>query len=217
MLDLKKHEAFEMEVLELLSKNGLLTPLIFGGGTCLRLCYGLDRYSVDFDFWIRKKAPSGYFTKIKEVLSRHYKITDHHEKHFSLLTEIKKEDYDRRLKLEIRKEMGKSKEAELNIAFSPHGNKQVRLFVFTLKQMFLNKAAALLDRKEIRDAYDLEFMAKKGRGLIKELSEERRIGLREVINSFSKKDFSVKLGSLLEAGERRYYCQNGFAILNNLL
>lgn len=66
MEELKKHEQFEIEVLKLLSDNTLLTPLIFGGGTCLRLCFGLNRYSVDLDFWIKgdidfpklKKPPS---------------------------------------------------------------------------------------------------------------------------------------------------------------
>jgi len=217
MQDLKKHEAFEMEVLELLSKNGLLTPLIFGGGTCLRLCYGLDRYSVDLDFWIKKGVTSDYFSKIKKILSQHYEITDHHEKHFSYLTEIKKEGYSRRLKLEIRKEVGETKETELSIAFSTESDKQVRLVTFTLKQMFLNKVAALLSRKEIRDAYDLEFMLKKDKSLINELTEKDRAGLKKVIAGFSKKDFSVKLGSLLEMGERRFYSQNGFTVLKNLL
>jgi len=217
MLDLKKHEEFEMEVLDLLSKNGLLAPLIFGGGTCLRLCYGLDRYSVDLDFWIKKEVPSGYFAKLKDVLSQHYQITDHHEKHFSLLTEIKKEGYDRRLKLEIRKEVGKPKQVDLSIAFSPQSSTQVRLATFTLEQMFLNKVDALLDRKEIRDAYDLEFMVKKDRGLVNELSAEQRAELKQVIQGFSKKDFSVKLGSLLDAEERRFYNESGFLVLNNLL
>lgn len=205
-----------MELLDLLSKNNLLTPLIFGGGTCLRLCYGLDRYSVDLDFWIKKEIPSGYFSKMKEVLGRHYKITDHHEKHFSLLTEIKKEGYDRKLKLEIRKETGKPKETGLNIAFSPHSTKQIRLVTFTLKQMFINKVGALSDRKEIRDAYDLEFMLKKDRNLTKELSGKQKTGLKEIISHFSKKDYTVKLGSLLEAGERKFYSANGFVTLKNL-
>ena len=217
MQDLKKHEAFEMEVLEILSKNSLLTPLIFGGGTCLRLCYGLDRYSVDLDFWVRKDVPATYFPKIRKVLSRHYEITDHHEKHFSYLTEIKKEGYNRRLKLEIRKELDPPKETELVIAFSSQSDKQVRLIAFALKQMFLNKVVALLSRKEIRDAYDLEFMLKKDKSLIKELPKEDRVELKNIVSAFSKKDFLVKLGSLLESSERKYYNENGFEILKRFL
>ena len=57
MDELKRHEIFEMEVLEKLNSGKFLEPLVFGGGTMLRLCYELDRYSVDLDFWFVKKVP----------------------------------------------------------------------------------------------------------------------------------------------------------------
>ena len=53
---LEKHEAFEIEVLDRLSSAKLLDPLVFGGGTMLRLCYELKRYSVDLDFWFVRKT-----------------------------------------------------------------------------------------------------------------------------------------------------------------
>ena len=46
----EKHEIFEMEVLEKLKNARLLDPLVFGGGSMLRLCHELNRYSVDLDF-----------------------------------------------------------------------------------------------------------------------------------------------------------------------
>ncbi len=54
MQDLIQHEQFELEVLDRLNSGRLLTNLIFGGGTMLRLCHGLDRYSVDLDFWVAR-------------------------------------------------------------------------------------------------------------------------------------------------------------------
>ena len=47
----EKHEIFEIEVLEKLKNARLLDSLVFGGGTMLRLCHELKRYSVDLDFW----------------------------------------------------------------------------------------------------------------------------------------------------------------------
>ncbi|MDH3259067.1 MAG: nucleotidyl transferase AbiEii/AbiGii toxin family protein, partial [Deltaproteobacteria bacterium] len=44
-----------MEVLEKLKNTGLLEPLVFGGGTMLRLCHELKRYSADLDFWFIKE------------------------------------------------------------------------------------------------------------------------------------------------------------------
>ena len=53
---LAKHEAFEMEVLQWLRSRGLLSPLVFGGGTMLRLCHEMPRYSIDMDFWFYKEV-----------------------------------------------------------------------------------------------------------------------------------------------------------------
>ncbi len=55
MQDLIKQEQFELEVLDRLQSGRFLDRLVFGGGTMLRLCFGLDRYSVDLDFWLLNK------------------------------------------------------------------------------------------------------------------------------------------------------------------
>jgi predicted nucleotidyltransferase component of viral defense system len=52
MQDLIKQEQFEIEVLDRLKSGRFLDNLIFTGGTMLRLCYGLNRFSVDLDFWL---------------------------------------------------------------------------------------------------------------------------------------------------------------------
>ena len=217
MIDLQKHEQFEIEVLKLLSDHQLLNPLIFGGGTCLRLCFGLNRYSVDLDFWILKEEDVNFFTKLKTVLSGKYKITDHHEKHFSFLSEISSPLYPRKLKIEIRKQKDVQEETDLSIAFSPYANQQVRLTTFTPQQMWKNKVSAFLDRAAIRDAYDLEFLFKKGYANMSSLSDDERKSMIETLDKFSTMDFTVRLGSLLEPDEREYYGKNGFKILRNAL
>ena len=52
-----RHEIFEIEVLEKMKSTKILDPLVFGGGTMLRLCHELGRYSVDLDFWFIKEIP----------------------------------------------------------------------------------------------------------------------------------------------------------------
>ena len=101
---LKLHEIFEMEVLDNLNSGKLLDPLIFIGGTMLRLCHGLNRYSVDLDFWLNKDINiKKYFSKIKDVLNQNYQIKDQVNKHYTILFEIKSDKYHRNLKIEIRK------------------------------------------------------------------------------------------------------------------
>lgn len=43
-------EVIHYEILQSLSRHGLLNSLTFQGGTCLRLCYASERYSEDLDF-----------------------------------------------------------------------------------------------------------------------------------------------------------------------
>ncbi len=55
MQDLIKQEQFEIEVLDRLKSGKFLDKLVFTGGTMLRLCYGLNRFSVDLDFRVYKE------------------------------------------------------------------------------------------------------------------------------------------------------------------
>ncbi|MCX8009520.1 MAG: nucleotidyl transferase AbiEii/AbiGii toxin family protein, partial [Ignavibacteria bacterium] len=54
MQDLQDLEIFEIEILELLNSIKVLDALFFGGGTMLRLCHNLNRFSIDLDFWLKK-------------------------------------------------------------------------------------------------------------------------------------------------------------------
>ncbi|MFA5156326.1 MAG: nucleotidyl transferase AbiEii/AbiGii toxin family protein [Candidatus Omnitrophota bacterium] len=211
MRDLIKQEQFELEVLDRLNSAKLLSGLVFGGGTMLRLCYGLNRFSVDLDFWLNKKTDAQkLFRNLKDCLSRYYTVKDATDKFYTILFEIRSKNFPRALKLEIRKEL-KAVKSERSIAYSKYSNVQVILNALSLKDMLTAKIRALLDRKEIRDAFDIEFLLKKGAALDEPAEVLERL-LRGV-TSFTAKDYSVKLGSLLEEDERRYYTAKKFAIL----
>jgi predicted nucleotidyltransferase component of viral defense system len=211
MRDLIQQERFEIEVLDRLNTGRFLSGLYFGGGTMLRLCHGLDRYSVDLDFWLSDShRASDLFARLKDFLSRDYALKDAAVKHYTLLFELRSENYPRSLKIEIRTQHEKP-ETEQTIAYTPHDNRQVLLQTMTLRQMMILKTSALLNRGEIRDAYDMEFLVKRG-----VLPEAKGAVLRQVlscIGAFSKADYGVKLGSLLDAEKRAYYRQQNFRIL----
>ena len=60
----RQHEIYEIEVLDKMNSIKALEPLVFGGGTMLRLCHELNRYSVDLDFWfIKNVAQQEYFDR----------------------------------------------------------------------------------------------------------------------------------------------------------
>ncbi len=215
MNDLIQQEIFEIEVLAWLKNKGFLRNMIFGGGTMLRLCYGLKRYSVDLDFWTyRVDRIDQFFINLKDSLKTDYDLTDAQNKYYTLLFEIKKAPYPRKLKIEIRKE-NKESDFRETIAYSPYSNQQVLLKSFTLGQMMKNKIGALLDRKEIRDVFDIEFLTRKGVNVSENYEELKKI--REIIKGFEKRDYYVTLGSLLADDIREYYKKDNFTYLLGII
>ncbi len=212
----EKHEIFEIEVLEKLKNARLLDSLVFGGGTMLRLCHELKRYSVDLDFWRIKDVPEPtLFDKIKEVLQKNYDITDAQMKHFTILFEIRSGYFPKRLKIEIRKEI-REWDFQEKIAYSKFSTKQVVLRAYTLEQTMKNKIAALLERSEVRDGFDLEFLLRQGISL-PDLSNAHKTKMIARLDSFKENDFKVKLGSILESDIRAYYIENQFDYLRQKL
>lgn len=215
MQNLIKQEQFEMEVLDFLNSNRFLNVLVFCGGTMLRLCYGLNRFSVDLDFWLLRKVDvKGLYESIKKSLDQRYTISDTMNKFYTMLYEIKSPEYPRSLKIEIRKTAKKIK-LEKAIAFSKYINYQILVNVPSLKDMMNEKITAFLSRREIRDLFDIEFLLKKGI----ELPEDKGL-LRKMLNSvvnLPKKDYTVKLGSLLEENERKYYIKENFKFLKLII
>ena len=215
MNDLIQQEIFEIELLAWLKNKGFLRHMIFGGGTMLRLCYGLKRYSVDLDFWTyRVDRIDQFFINLKDSLKADYDLTDVQNEYYTLLFEIKKPLYPRKLKIEIRKETEEMDFQEI-IAYSPHSNQQVLVKSFTLGQMMKNKIGALLDRKEIRDVFDIEFLIRKGINISTKNKELKKI--REIIRGFKKRDYYVTLGSLLDDDTREYYKKDKFTYLLGII
>lgn len=215
MQPLIEQEKFELEVLDKLNSKRLLDPLIFCGGTMLRLCYGLNRFSVDLDFWILKKMElKDLFSKIKSALEEDYSVKDAAIKFYTLLFEIKSKNFPRSLKIEIRKEEKKIAK-EQAIAYSPYSTKQILLNAVSLSDMMAAKIDTFLNRKEIRDVFDMEFLLKKG--ILLEAPKEKLNQLLAALDSLTQKDYTVKLGSLLEEKERKYYIKENFKLLKGAI
>ncbi|MBN2453674.1 MAG: nucleotidyl transferase AbiEii/AbiGii toxin family protein [Candidatus Omnitrophica bacterium] len=214
MQDLIKQEQFELEVLDRLNSKKLLSRVVFCGGTMLRLCHGLNRFSVDLDFWVSGDIDEkAFFKNVRECLALSYEITDSAMKFHTMLFEIRSKGYPRRLKIEIRRE-AKNVATENVIAYSPHSNIQVIIKAARLDEVIRSKVEAFLGRHEARDIFDIEFLLKKGIKL-DAISVEK---LRKVMQDLEKlypRDCTAKLGPLLEAKDRAYYSRENFKILKS--
>jgi hypothetical protein len=78
------------------------------------------------------------------------------------------------------------------------------------------KLQAFLDRGEIRDCFDIEFLTRRGVDLLVNSKREAK-QLKRKIESFKDVDFRVKLGSTLEKAFRNYYIENRFSFLEEKL
>lgn len=209
--ELRTLEIFEIEVLQLLNKQKVLDQLYFGGGTMLRLCHNLNRYSTDLDFWLKPDVDSDkVFNNLKDNFSKEYVLIDSQNKHFTLVFQLKSPVSKRSLKVEMRKEQHDF-EWERKIAFSTFTTTQVQLRGLTLAQMMKNKISALVSRKVIRDCFDIDFLHKRGIQLPKEKEQLRN--MLGIIQGFNGKDFKVTLGSLLDMEEREFYSETKFTFL----
>jgi predicted nucleotidyltransferase component of viral defense system len=215
MQALEQHERFELEVLDFLNSSRILSRLVFGGGTMLRLCHGLPRYSVDLDFYLKATEDAqNVYSKVEQALRTRYQLRDARDKLRTILFEITHSTYPRRLKLEINKTVV-YRAPQVLIAYSPHDNRQVMVNTVPLPQMMNNKIRALLDRREIRDAHDIEFLLRLGVSFPAEPELIQQVLVR--LRQFTANDFSVKLGSLLPPSRRAYYQANRFAFLEHQL
>ncbi|MDD5476523.1 MAG: nucleotidyl transferase AbiEii/AbiGii toxin family protein [Syntrophales bacterium] len=222
MQDLIKQEQFELEVLDRMNSGRFLEKLVFFGGTMLRLCHGLDRYSVGLDFRMlpivgneeKEREITQWFDRLIRHLGSFYDIRDAKERFHTLVLELGSSQYPRSLKIEIRKD-GDTAETDQAIAYSPHSTTQILLRTVSLSEMMTSKIAAFLDRGEIRDAYDLEFLVK--RGVTVDLPGETAKKIETVIEALTPLDYNVKLGSLLTPEQRSYYREKNFIILKQFL
>jgi len=209
---LEEHEIFEIEVLDKLKNGRVLQTLVFGGGTMLRLCHEMKRFSADLDFWkITDKDDNKLFFRIQNLLSKEYQITDAQIKHYTILVEVRSSHFPKRLKIEIRLEP-KDCDFEQKIAYSPFSTLQVLVRAHTLRQALEYKIAALLDRGEIRDAFDIEFILRQGTPLPK-ITESQRRSLMRQLDKFKPQDFKVTLGSVIDKDLSSYYIEHGFSFL----
>lgn len=211
MQDLIKQEQFEIGVLDKLNSRKLLNNLVFCGGSMLRLCYELNRFSVDLDFWLTRALDvHNLYNTMKECLEESYTLSDTENKFYTLLFDIRSKAYPRSLKVEVRKQTKKVAIVR-NIAYSKYANTQVLLNTVSLKDMMNLKIGTFIERKEIRDVFDIEFLLRKGIELPADTKTLNQ--LSKTIASLTKRDYTVKLGSLLDDDTRKYYVLENFKTL----
>lgn len=152
MLDRQKHGQVLKNILrDIYTTTDLEARLIFKGGTCLYLFYGLDRFSVDLDF----NLITGDFNDqaVDKLLTKYLAISDRMNKYFTWVWVGSYERNKPKVKVEISKRDYPDK----------HVNKDfygITIPTLSPECMFAHKLCAIADRKKLqnRDLYDAHFM-----------------------------------------------------------
>jgi len=216
MQRLRDHEIFEMTMLQWLRSKPFLGSLAFGGGTMLRLCHELPRFSLEMGFcFFKEQDYERFYNRLYHALSQDYDVTCTQNNHESILVEIRREPRMPKFEIEIRKTPAPPGSTEEKIAFSSYFPTQVLVRGFTLQKTLVNTVQAVIDSGDLQDTFDLEFLVQKGVAL--NLSREQRKKVMRRLKGFKKKDLDVKLGSILLPEVRDYYKKEGFAYLEQIL
>ncbi|MFN3551279.1 MAG: hypothetical protein ACK4WJ_05690 [Endomicrobiia bacterium] len=74
-----------------------------------------------------------------------------------------------------------------------------------------SKIETFIERKEIRDCFDIEFLLKKGVEI--KTSKKNLLKMKQIIEKFKPINYKVTLGSVLEPELRKYYIGEKFKFL----
>ena len=166
-----------------LYRGGFFNKAAFYGGTCLRIFYGIDRFSEDMDFSLIAPDPNfkleEYFSTIKnefEAVGRDVEITKKGKKQFSKVesaflkdnTEVYNVSFQTeksiKVKIEVDVDPPLNFDTEQKLMLQPFSF-MTRCFI--LPDLFAGKMHALVFRKwknriKGRDWYDFEWYVRKG-------------------------------------------------------
>jgi len=162
-------EYWEMEILKKLADSAIGPALVFKGGTALRLSYNSPRFSEDLDFDIcsgKKFSYSSFEKIIKDIIKSQpiFKLKDLAKKYNTYLAQIGIKDEAIKtaisIKIEISTRIARpAKYYEPRMLISPTTTTQVLINTAKLDEIEREKKAALKDRKQPRDLFDLWYIS----------------------------------------------------------
>lgn len=154
--------------------------------------YGLPRNSVDIDLdLLDQTKETEVFNKIRTILEKYGTITESHEKRFNLLNVVSFEKNTQSIKVEVNlRQFGSRYEVKTTLGIS--------MLVMVREDMFAHKLMAMYERvgKTSRDIFDVEYFARSGWPINRQIVEER--------SKRSFKETTIKCIELIEQMDNRY-------------
>lgn len=168
-------EYLQVLILKAIYQSKYGAGLCFIGGTCLRICYDLKRFSEDLDFSLDRKVKNYSFDELNEIIVSFLKNTDFDvdvnvkenkvvQKSFIRVNKVLHvfglsplKDQKLHVKLEIDTNPVKIRDKEVQTFFVTKFNEMFPILMHTDDTLFAGKICAVLNRAYTkgRDFYDL--------------------------------------------------------------
>ncbi|MGI9250389.1 MAG: nucleotidyl transferase AbiEii/AbiGii toxin family protein [Pseudohongiellaceae bacterium] len=183
-------ELLHYDILYCMEQSGLLEELVFQGGTCLRLCYGANRFSEDIDFAGGQKFSGQQLTQMKQCIEDYLgnryglevKVKEPGKQHKPEDTEIKidrwqvsvvtaperKELPAQRIRIEIAgvpAHTRRTASLRSNYDFLPDGYEHTLIYAETPDEIMADKLVSLPATQKYvryRDIWDLVWLKQQG-------------------------------------------------------
>jgi predicted nucleotidyltransferase component of viral defense system len=196
LLPVIERELLHYEIIAALEKAGLLSGLVFQGGTCLRLCYGAIRFSEDLDFVGGSDFDATDLEELKscleEFLEKKYSVQVHIQKPKETDNLIKKwiirintaparPDIPlQRITLEVASIPAYTKQPrslQLNYEGLNQSYQDIILYAESREEIFADKLESFICSPHIRhrDIWDLHWLARQPRLDVAKAHELRKL------------------------------------------
>lgn len=222
-------EYLQIQTLKALYQSPYKKALSFMGGTCLRICYDLKRYSEDLDFTLDQKVKGYSFQEINDIALRFLKqngfeadlhVNEEKTVHKSFIRIRKvlpklgkefRENQKLHIKLEVDTNPIPISEKEIETHFVVKFDENFPILKHTNEVLFAGKVLAVLNRvyTKGRDFYDLVWYLKNRIGIdLKYLNR----GLKQAEITTALKD----IPAVFEALRKRVQRVSGKEILSDV-
>jgi predicted nucleotidyltransferase component of viral defense system len=168
--DYARHKNILLQILkDIYTDTSISSYLGFKGGTAAMMFHNLPRFSVDIDLdLLDETKESEVFDKINAIISQYGDITDSYKKRFNLHNIISYDPKAQNIKVEVNlRQFGSKYEIKTLLGIS--------MLVMVKEDMFAHKLMAMCERigKTSRDIFDVNYFAKNGWPINKEIVELR--------------------------------------------
>jgi predicted nucleotidyltransferase component of viral defense system len=156
-------------LLEIYKTSGAGDKLIFKGGTCASLFYGLPRLSFDLDFDLPVPFETGEAALLRAALARHAEVRDEKDKAQTLFFLLVYEKGAPNIKIEVNKRVWRHNSDKAVWMLG------VEMRIADETTLATNKIVALSDRRNpvARDLFDAHYFLTMGYRLNEDLVRER--------------------------------------------